>query len=76
MKQIFSKNEGTLADGFADSDRDAFLTKGQVAKLLQVSARTIDTWMSDGTLPYRRFGRTVRFFRKASLRPDTSASCN
>jgi len=36
-----------------------FYTKGELAKILKVSDRTIDTYMRQG-LPYRKIGRTVR----------------
>jgi excisionase family DNA binding protein len=44
---------------------DDFLTKEGVAKLLQVSTRTIDNLMAKGALPFLKLGhRTVRFRRQ------------
>ena len=37
------------------------LTKPQIAARMQVTTRTIDSWMQKGLIPYRKFGRTVRF---------------
>jgi len=38
-----------------------YLTKQDVARLLQVSVRTVENFMSRGLLPFFRIGRTVRF---------------
>jgi excisionase family DNA binding protein len=38
-----------------------YLTKQDMAKLLQVTPRTIDNLMARGILPFVRLGRTVRF---------------
>jgi excisionase family DNA binding protein len=40
---------------------DGFLTKEQVAALLQVVPRTLDSFMVRGLIPYIKIGRTVRF---------------
>jgi excisionase family DNA binding protein len=38
-----------------------YATKADVAKLFQVTTRTIDAWMARGLLPYLKIGRTARF---------------
>lgn len=38
-----------------------FLTKRQIAKLLQVTTRTIDDYMKKGILPFYKWSRIVRF---------------
>jgi excisionase family DNA binding protein len=45
-----------------------FLTKSQVAQMFQVSERTIEKWVSDGSLPAFHIGRTIRFDREAILK--------
>ena len=45
-----------------------FLKKSQVAEMFQVTERTIEKWVSDGSLPAVRLGRTVRFDREAILK--------
>jgi excisionase family DNA binding protein len=58
------------------------LTKRDVAELLQVSERTVERWMAEGSIPYvplpkrgawseARFLRTelVEWMRKRSVRP-------
>jgi len=40
---------------------DALLTKGEIARRLRLSLRTIDEWMRTKHLPYIKAGRTVRF---------------
>jgi excisionase family DNA binding protein len=49
------------------SPESTFLKKSQVAKMFQVSERTIENWVSDGFLPAFRIGRSVRFNREAIL---------
>lgn len=39
-----------------------WLTREQAAARLQVSVDTIDRGIADGSLPYKRLGRTVRIF--------------
>jgi excisionase family DNA binding protein len=46
-------------DNFAFPDR--LLTKVEIAKFLGVTTRSVDSWMSNGILPYQKLGRTVRF---------------
>jgi excisionase family DNA binding protein len=38
-----------------------YITKTQVAARMQVTLRTIDSWMAKGLIPFRKIGRTVRF---------------
>ena len=45
-----------------------FLKKSEVACLFQVTERTIDNWVRDGSLPAFHIGRTVRFDREAILK--------
>ncbi len=44
-----------------------YLTKIEVAQLFQLSTRTIDSWITQGRLPYYRIGRTIRF-RRSDIR--------
>jgi excisionase family DNA binding protein len=46
------------------TDGSDYLTKLQVAGLLQVTPRTVDLWMADGKLPYLKIGKAVRFVRQ------------
>jgi excisionase family DNA binding protein len=41
--------------------QSSYLTKQQAAELLQISIRTLDTWMARRLIPYLRIGRTIRF---------------
>ena len=45
-----------------------FLTKPEVAALLRVSPRTLDTWLQRGIIGHVRLGRSIRFSRAALLR--------
>lgn len=38
-----------------------FITKIEIAARLEVSTRTIDSWMAKKIIPFRKIGRTVRF---------------
>jgi len=60
----------TINDGIVTkpTGSDDILTKSQVAEWLQVTERTVEKWVSDGSLPAFRFGRSVRFFREAILK--------
>jgi excisionase family DNA binding protein len=40
---------------------DAMLTKEEIAKYFGITVRTVENWMTQGYLPYLRFGRAVRF---------------
>jgi excisionase family DNA binding protein len=42
-------------------NREAFLTKIDVAKLLRITTRSVDEWMRKRRLPFYKIGRTVRF---------------
>lgn len=44
------------------------LTKPEVATLLRVSVRTLDTWIKRGYLPCTRIGRSIRFSRAVLMR--------
>ena len=44
-------------------DLEDALTADDVAKLLQVSRRTVYEWSQSGVLPSMRIGRTIRFRR-------------
>lgn len=46
---------------YACPTEDSFLTKVQMAKILQVTVRTLENYMMQGWIPYIRIGRTVRF---------------
>jgi excisionase family DNA binding protein len=37
------------------------LTKPEIAAYHQVTVRTIDQWMQDGRIPFRKIGGSVRF---------------
>lgn len=37
------------------------LNKKQMAKLLNISPRSVDTWMKRGWVPYLKIGNSVRF---------------
>lgn len=45
-----------------------FLTKLEVASMLRVSPRTLDTWLQRGIVPHIRLGRSVRFSRASLTR--------
>jgi excisionase family DNA binding protein len=45
-----------------------FLTKREVAAMLRVSPRTLDTWLQRGLVPHIRLGRSVRFSRASLTR--------
>ena len=38
-----------------------YITKTEMAARMQVTPRTIDSWMAKGLVPFRKIGRTVRF---------------
>jgi excisionase family DNA binding protein len=40
---------------------DAMLTKPEVAKHFGITVRTLENWMTQGYVPYLRFGRVIRF---------------
>jgi len=40
---------------------DAMLTKDEIAKHFGITVRTVENWMTQGYVPYLRFGRAVRF---------------
>ena len=40
---------------------EPLLSKKHLAQRLGVSARTVDTWMATGRVPYLKIGRSVRF---------------
>lgn len=47
------------------SDEPLLLSINQVAQLLQLSQRTVWAWAKAGKLPVIRFGRALRFPKKA-----------
>jgi len=38
-----------------------FYTKLELSQILSISIRTLELRMKDGSLPYKKFGRVVRF---------------
>lgn len=38
-----------------------YLTKNEVASLLQISTRTLEHMMADGEIPYFKIRRSIRF---------------
>jgi excisionase family DNA binding protein len=38
-----------------------YITNSEMAARMQVTPRTIDSWMAKGLVPFRKIGRTVRF---------------
>lgn len=38
-----------------------YLTKNEVASLLQISTRTLEHMMADGEIPYLKIRRSIRF---------------
>ena len=53
---------------------EKLLTKAQVAQLCQVTERTIDAWMRNGSVVFYKIGRTVRF-RWTDLQAHWDAVC-
>ena len=51
-----------------------YLTKPEVAQLLRLTTRAIDTWMARGLLPYYKIGRTVRF-RLSDIQDHLNNNC-
>ena len=47
--------------GAAAGVTEAFINKGEVARRLGKTLRTIDNWMQVGILPYYKIGRSVAF---------------
>ena len=56
-------------------NRPGFLSVPEVAALLGCSPRTVYTWISMGTIPYRRAGRKV-IFDETGIRAWTKAQTN
>ena len=44
-----------------------FLRRGEAAKYLQVSPRTLAAWIARGHVPYIRIGARLMLFRRADL---------
>ncbi|MCA2991558.1 MAG: helix-turn-helix domain-containing protein [Gemmatimonas sp.] len=40
---------------------NTYLTKNEVASILQISTRTLEHMMADGEIPYFRIRRSIRF---------------
>jgi excisionase family DNA binding protein len=40
---------------------DEYISKTEMAKRMDVSTRTIETWMRERKVPFEKIGRTVRF---------------
>jgi len=65
--KLVSNNEDTLfienqiAGG---ANKEPLLTKENLADYLQLSTRTIDTWVCRNKVPYIKVGRVVRFDKK------------
>jgi excisionase family DNA binding protein len=48
-----------MNDGFRSNSQ--FISKIEMADRMQVTTRTIDSWMAKNLVPFRKIGRTVRF---------------
>lgn len=40
---------------------DEYISKTEMAKRMDVTTRTIETWMRERKAPYEKIGKTVRF---------------
>lgn len=40
---------------------EGFISKKEVARLLNVAVRTVDDWMKIGRIPFYKFGKRVSF---------------
>ena len=54
--------------------RDRYLSKDEVAVILGVTIRTVETYMRDGLLPYYKISRTVRF-KLADVEAHLNSTC-
>jgi excisionase family DNA binding protein len=63
MDRRMSQESGRiLLDPTISSDEAQLLTKGELARRLRVSARTVDNWMRSRRIPFIKAGKTVRFY--------------
>jgi excisionase family DNA binding protein len=46
------------------ANRESLLTKKDIADYLQISIRTLDTWVCQNKIPHLKIGRAVRFDKK------------
>ncbi len=46
------------------ANRESLLTKKDMADYLQISIRTLDTWVCQNKIPHLKIGRAVRFDKK------------
>lgn len=42
---------------------EEFMTKDECAKYIKVSPRTIERWVHEKTIPYRKHGHQIRFHK-------------
>lgn len=55
------KNQTAVADAPAARTAEQFINKGEVARRLGKTLRTVDNWMQRGLLPYFKIGRSISF---------------
>ena len=67
-----TKYSSSIEAGVPDSG--CYMTKAQVAKMLEVTVRTVDSLMKRGLLVYLKIGRTVRF-KRADVEEHLRSSC-
>lgn len=46
------------------ANRESLLTKKDMVDYLQISIRTLDTWVCQNKIPHLKIGRAVRFNKK------------
>jgi len=51
------------------------LTKRDVAEILQVSERTVERWMAEGSIPYTRFRNAAPGRKLVSYDQKSSSGC-
>lgn len=62
--KLLTRRQCRALESSSRSDVDVvteYLDSWQLAKTLNVSERTIDTWKHKGVIPFLRVGRVVRF---------------
>ena len=52
---------GTVAAPLASVPPTEFLKKRELAALLKVTVRTLETWLREGRLPFIKVSKSVRF---------------
>ncbi len=62
MKTENLKTQNESEKKIIDPEKDFWMDKREVLEKLHISSRTLQTWRSNGQIPYKKIGRKIYYW--------------